>query len=145
MNEETVIMETVKINVMQGTISGISKEDFENLKDNMQRYFNNVRWDNDVVHINNSPGEQYMGTYDVVTILFNRMADSILEGKYGKLGFIGLIGKREIVGVIFFGNKKWELKAFTRPEAPQWYKAEEWYQRDKWREELEWKELFIRE
>ena len=145
MNEETVIMETVKINVIQGTISGISKEDFENLKDNMQRYFNNVRWDNDVVHINNSPGEQYMGTYDTVTILFNRMADSILEGKYGKLGFIGLIGKREIVGVIFFGNKKWELKAFTRPEAPQWYKAEEWYKRDKWREELEWKELFIRE
>ncbi len=145
MNDETVIMETVKINIIQGTISGISKKDFEDLKDNMQRNFNNVWWDNDVVHINNNRGEPYLGTYDTVKILFNRMADSILEGKYGKLGFIGLIGKREIVSVIFFGHKKWELQEFARPEAPQWYKTEEWYQRDKWREELEWAELFGRE
>ena len=145
MNEDTVIMETVKINIIQGAINGISKEDFENLKDNMQRHFNNVWWDNDVVRINSSHGEPYLGTYDMVKTLFNHMADSILEGKYGKLGFIGLIGKREIVSIIFFGHKKWELKEFARPEAPQWYKAEEWHQRDKWREELEWEELFIRE
>jgi hypothetical protein len=144
MHEETVIMETVKINVIQGTINGISKEDFESLKDNMQRYFNNVWWDNDVLHINSSRGEPYLGTYGKIKMLFSRVADSILEGKYGKLGFIGLIGKREIVGVIFFGHKKWELKEFVRPETPQWYKAEDWYQRDKWREELEWEELFIR-
>lgn len=144
MNEETVIMETLKINIIQGAISGISKEDFENLKDNMQRYFNNTWWDNDVVHINNTRGEPYLGTYDTVKILFNRMAESILEGKYGKLGFIGLVGKREIVSVIFFGHKKWEFKEFVRPETPQWYKTEDWYQRDKWREELEWEELFIR-
>jgi hypothetical protein len=77
-------------------------------------------------------------------MLFSRVADSILEGKYGKLGFIGLIGKREIVSIIFFGHRKWEFKEFARPETPQWYKAEDWYQRDKWREELEWEELFIR-
>jgi hypothetical protein len=144
MHEETVIMETVKINVIQGTINGISKEDFESLKDNRQRYFNNVWWDNDVLHINSSRGEPYLGTYGTIKMLFSRVADSILEGKYGKLGFIGLIGKREIVGVIFFGHKKWELNEFVRPETPQWYKAEDWYQRDKWREELEWEELFIR-
>ncbi len=144
MNEETVIMETVKISVIQGTINGISKEDFESLKDNMQRYFNNVWWDNDVLHINSSRGEPYLGTYDTVKMLFSLVADSIIEGKYGKLGFIGLIGKREIVSIIFFGHKKWELKEFSRPETPEWYRTEDWYQRDKWREELEWEELFIR-
>jgi hypothetical protein len=144
MHEETVIMETVKINVIQGTINGISKEDFESLKDNMQRYFNNVWWDNDVLHINSSQGEPYLGIYGKIKMIFSRVADSIIEGKYGKLGFIGLIGKREIVGVIFLGHKKWELNEFVRPETPQWYKAEDWYQRDKWREELEWEELFIR-
>ena len=37
MNGETVIMETVKINIIRGTISGISKEDFENLKDRWRK------------------------------------------------------------------------------------------------------------
>jgi len=144
MSEETVIMETVKISIIQGSIEGISKEDFAELKDHAQRYFHNVWWENDVVYINNNQGEPYLGTYDTVEAIFGQIADKILEGKYGKLGFIGLVGKREIVSVIFFGHKQWELKSFTRPEMPEWYKTEDWYQRDKWREELEWKELFSR-
>lgn len=145
MTEDTIIMETVKVNIIQGAISGISKGDFDKLKDIAQRYLHNVWWDNDVMHINNSRGEPYLGAYDEIRGLFNHIADSILEGKYGKLGFIGLVGKREIVGIIFFGHSTWELKEFTRPEAPPWYKTEDWYQRDKWREELEWKELFTRD
>ena len=144
MSDDTVIMETVKINIIQGSIDGISEEDFSELKDRSQRYFHNVWWKNDVMYINNSQGEPYLGTYDEIEALFGRIAGKILEGKYGKLGFIGLVGKRELVSVIFLGHKKWELREFTRPQAPDWYRTEDWYQRDKWREELEWKELFSR-
>jgi hypothetical protein len=144
MSEDTVIMETVKISIIQGSIEGISKEDFAELKDYTERYFHNVWWENDVMYINNNQGEPFLGTYDAVKEIFGQIAGKILEGKYGQLGFIGLIGKREIVSVIFFGHKQWELREFTRPETPEWYKTEDWYQRDKWREELEWKELFSR-
>ena len=106
MSDETVIMETVKISIIQGSIEGISKEDFAELKDHAQRYFHNLWWENDVVYINNNQGEPYLGTYDTVEAIFGQIADKILEGKYGKLGFIGLVGKREIVSVIFFGHNK---------------------------------------
>jgi len=144
MSEETVIMESIKVSIIQGSIEGISKEDFPELKDHTERYFHNVWWENDVMYINNNRGEPYMGSFDTIEEMFGRIAGKIVEGKYGKLGFIGLIGKREIVGVIFFGHKQWELREFTRPQAPDWYKTEDWYQKDKWREELEWKELFSR-
>lgn len=145
MSDETIIMETLKVNIIQGAIEGISKEDFAKLKDDVRKYFHHVWWKNDVMHINNSEGEPYFGTYDEIKAIFSRIAGSILESKYGKLGFIGLMGKREIISVIFLGHKKWELKEFTRPETPEWYKTEDWYQRDKWREELEWAELFAKE
>ena len=144
MSDETIIMETVKISIIQGSIEGISEEDFTELKDHSQRYFNNVWWKNDVMYINNNQGAPYLGTYDEIEALFGQIAGKIIEGKYGKLGFIGLVGKREIVSVIFLGHQKWELREFARPQAPDWYRTEDWYQRDKWREELEWKELFPR-
>lgn len=144
MTEETVILETVKVNIIQGSINGITKQNFEKLQAKTRQYFHNTWWDNDVMHINNGQGKPYLGTYDEIERLFNRIAESIVEGKYGKLGFIGLVGKREIIGVVFFGHNQWELEEFKRPEAPEWYKAEDWYLREKWREELEWDELFKR-
>lgn len=144
MSDETIIMETVKVSIIRGSIGGISKEDFAKLKEHIQRFFQNVRWDNDVMYINNTRGEPYLGTYDAIKQLFSKIAGSVPQGKYGKLGFIGLVGKREIIGVIFFGHKKWELREFARPEAPEWYKAEDWFQRDKWREEVAWEALFSR-
>lgn len=145
MSEDTVIMETLKVSIIQGSINGIPQKAFESLEGKARRYFSDVRWENDVMYISNLRGDPYMGTYSEVELMFKRIAESVVEGKYGKLGFIGLVGKREIVSVLFFGHKKWELMEFKRPEAPDWYKAEEWYQRDKWREELEWEELFKRQ
>ncbi len=144
MNEETMIMDTVKINIIQGSINGILKEDFDMLVKKAQIYFKNVRWNNETMFINNWGGEQYLGTFNEIELLFTLIANAISEGKYGKLGFIGLVGKREIAGIVFFGHKKWELKEFTRPETPAWYKTEEWFQKEKWREELEWDEIFGR-
>jgi hypothetical protein len=144
MTEETVIIETIKINIIQGSINGISKENFDKLQAETQQYFHRTWWDNDVMYINNSQGKPYLGTYSEIEMLFNRIAQNIVESKYGKLGFIGLMGKREIVGVVFFGHKQWELQEFKRPEAPEWYKTEDWHLREKWREELEWDELFKR-
>jgi hypothetical protein len=144
MTEETVIIETTKVNIIQGSINGISKENFDKLQAKTRQYFHRTWWDNDVMYINNSQGKPYLGTYDEIEMLFNRIAQSIVEGKYGKLGFIGLVGKREIIGVVFFGYKQWELQEFKRPEAPEWYKTEDWHLREKWREELEWDELFKR-
>jgi hypothetical protein len=74
--------------------------------------------------------------------VFSSIAGCVTPGKYGKVGFIGLVGKREIIGIVYFGHKKWEFKEFSRPEMPSWYKNEEWYKREKWEEELEWDALF---
>jgi hypothetical protein len=142
MSDETVVMNTVKINRIQGTINGIAEDDFEALEIDMRRYFRNVRWEKERLYIDNKEAEPYLGTFDQVENLLARIADHIPEGKYGKLGFIGLLGKREIVAIIFMKRKHWEMKEFTRPELPDWYKAEEWYQKERWEEEIMWDELF---
>lgn len=144
-SDKTVVMNTVKVNMVQGTIHGISKEVFESLKDDLQTYFQKVWWDQDRLHINNLGLDQYFGTFDEIESIFSRIAKNMVSSKYGKMGFIGLIGKREILAVAFFGHGKWELREFSRPEAPEWYKSEDWYQMEKFKEDMEWDELFKRD
>lgn len=144
MVEETLVMDTLKINIIQGTIGGISQEDFNVLEADMKRYFTGVTWEKERVTINNTSAEPHLGTYDRLENILARISDHIADGKYGKLGFIGLVGKREIVGIIFLANRKWELREFTRPELPDWYKVEDWYKKERWEEEIQWDELFAR-
>ena len=144
-SDKTVIMNTVKLNIVQGTISGVSKAAFAKLEPTLKPFFQNVRWDQDRLHINNFGQEQYFGTFDEIEAAFDKIANAMVGSKYGKLGFIGLIGKREILAVIFFGQGKWELKEFSRPEAPEWYKNEDWHQMEKFKEDMEWDELFKRD
>ena len=144
MPDETMVMNTVKINWVRGTVHGIAEDDFEALEVDMRRYFHNVWWDKERLYIDNKEMEPYLGTFDQIENLLARIADHIPAGKYGKLGFIGLLGKREIVAIIFMTRKHWEMKEFTRPELPEWYKAEEWYQKERWEEEIMWDELFRR-
>lgn len=144
MTEETVVLDTVKINIIQGIIDGMSKEDFDALKPDMERYFGEVNWEQERLYIDNTKAEPFLGTYDQLQNVFARIADHIPEGKYGKLGFIGLMGKREILAIIYMMRKKWEMLEFTRPEAPDWYKTEDWYKKERWEEEIQWDELFKR-
>ncbi|MBI9083996.1 MAG: hypothetical protein JEZ11_10395 [Desulfobacterales bacterium] len=144
-SDKTVIMNTVKLNIVQGTICGISQNAFSEMEPALKSLFQNVWWDQDRLHINNFGHDQYFGTFDELEAVFGKLANAMVGSKYGKLGFIGLIGKREILAVIFFGQGKWELKEFTRPEAPEWYKSEDWYQMEKFKEDMEWDELFKRD
>lgn len=144
MTDETLVMNTLKVNIIQGSIDGIAKEDFDVLRADIQRYFSETRWEKERVYINNTRSEPYFGTYDQMENLFARISDHMAKGKYGKLGFIGLVGKREIVGIVYFMRKRWELLEFTRPEMPKWYKTEEWYRHERWEEEIQWDELFGR-
>jgi hypothetical protein len=144
-SDETVVMNTVKVNIIQGTIHGITQEAFEALEPSLTEYFQNVRWDQGKMRVSNRGQDQYFGTYDEIERAFAKIADAMVGSKYGKLGFIGLIGKREIIGLVFFGQGKWELKEYSRPEAPDWYKSEDWLKMEKFKEDMEWDELFKRE
>jgi hypothetical protein len=144
MTDETMVMDTLKINVVQGSISGISQDDYNALEVDMKRYFAGVTWEKEKIFIDNTRAEPHLGTYNRLENLLARISDHIADGKYGKLGFIGLVGKREIVGIIFLAKKKWELREFKRPEMPNWYKIEDWYKKERWEEEIQWDELFGR-
>ncbi|MCP3952527.1 MAG: hypothetical protein GY697_09975 [Desulfobacterales bacterium] len=143
--DATLVMDTVKINVLQGIIQGVVESDFQKLSEKISPILKNIWWDKDCLFINNTDREQFFGDYHQLEEIFDQIAAVVTSGQYGKLGFIGLMGKREIVATVYFGNKKWELKEFSRPSAPEWYKSEEWHKMEKWREEdLEWDELFKR-
>ena len=144
-NDATLVMDTVKINILQGVIQGIVEADFQKLSDQINPILQKVWWDKDCLFINTRESEQFFGDYQQLEVVFDKIAAVVTSGQYGKLGFIGLLGKREIVATVYFGSKKWELKEFSRPSAPEWYKSEEWHKMEKWREEdLEWDELFKR-
>ena len=144
MTEETVVMNTVKVNIIQGSIDGVAKEDYDVLEADIRRYVNGVRWEKEKIYIDNTRSEPFLGTFDQMENLFARIADHIQKGKYGKLGFIGLVGKREIIGIVYLMRRRWEMREFSRPEAPDWYKTEEWYAKERWEEEIQWDELFKR-
>lgn len=144
-NDATLVMDTVKINILQGIVQGVVESDYQKLAEKISPVLKNVWWDKDCLFINNRGSEQFFGDYHQLEKVFDDIAAVVTSGQYGKLGFIGLMGKREIVATVYFGNKKWELKEFSRPSAPEWYKSEEWHKMEKWREEdLEWDELFKR-
>jgi hypothetical protein len=144
-NDATLVMDTVKINILQGIVQGVVESDFQKLAEKISPVLKKVVWDKDCLIINNRGNEQFFGDYHQLEEVFDEIAAVVTSGQYGKLGFIGLMGKREIVATVYFGNKKWELKEFSRPSAPEWYKSEEWHKMEKWREEdLEWDELFKR-
>jgi len=144
-NDATQVMDTVKINILQGIIQGVVESDFNKLSENISPVLKKVWWDKDCIFINNRNCEQFFGDYYQLERVFDEIAAVVTSGQYGKLGFIGLMGKREIVATVYFGNQQWELKEFSRPSAPEWYKSEEWHKMEKWREEdLEWDELFKR-
>ncbi len=144
-NDATMVMDTVKINILQGIVNGVIESDFETLAETISPVLKKIWWDKDRLFVNNRGNEQFFGDYDKLERVFDEIAAVVTAGQYGKLGFIGLMGKREIVATVYFGNSKWELKEFTRPKAPDWYKSEEWHKMEKWREEdLEWDELFKR-
>jgi len=144
-NDATMVMDTVKINILQGIIHGITEPDYQKLSGIISPIFKNIWWDKDILYVNNKGGEQFFGEFYKLEAVFDEIAGVVTPGQYGKLGFIGLMGKREIVAAVYIGNKNWELKEFSRPSAPKWYKSEEWNKMEKWREEdLEWDELFKR-
>lgn len=144
-NDATLVMDTVKINIIQGIVQGVVESDFQKLSADISPILMNVWWDKDCLYVNSRDSDQFFGDYHQLENVFDQIAAVVTAGQYGKLGFIGLMGKREIVATVYFGNQKWELKEFSRPSAPDWYKAEEWHKMEKWREEdLEWDELFKR-
>ena len=144
-NDATLVMDTVKINILQGVIQGVVESDFNKLSAEISPVLKKVWWDKDCIFINNRDCGQFFGDYHQLEKVFDEIAAVVTSGQYGKLGFIGLMGKREIVATVYFANQQWELKEFSRPSAPEWYKSEEWHKMEKWREEdLEWDELFKR-
>lgn len=144
-NDATQVMDTVKVNILQGVVQGILESDFKLISEKISPILKNVWWTKDRLCINDRDSEQFFGDFHQLEAVFDDIAAVVTSGQYGKLGFIGLMGKREIVATVYFGNKQWELKEFTRPSAPEWYKSEAWHKMEKWREEdLEWDELFKR-
>ncbi len=144
-NDATMVMDTVKINILQGIVHGVVESDFKKLSEKIAPILKKVWWDKDCLFVNNRGNEQFFGDYYKLENVFDEIAGVVTPGQYGKLGFIGLLGKREIIATVYLANGKWELKEFSRPSAPEWYKSEEWHKMEKWREEdLEWDELFKR-
>ena len=99
--------------IILGMINGISKNDFEILKKDLQDNFDKVAWKDDAISIKSERKHLRMKS------IFTRISNFISLGNYGSLLYIG----NEKVACIYLGHKKFEGRLFKEPKPPEWWEA----------------------
>ena len=97
--------------IIIGTINGISKIHYEELKKDLNRYFEKVGWKDNTLLINSSKKHEHIKN------IANKIADCIAEGEYGSLLYVG----NNRVVCIYFGHKRFVGKQYKEPVPPEWW------------------------
>ena len=88
-----MVMDTVKINILQGIVQGVVESGFQKLSEKISPVLQNVWWDKDRLFVSNRGSEQFFGDYHKLEKAFDEIAGVVTSGQHGKLGRIGLMGK----------------------------------------------------
>ena len=94
-----------------GTIDGISKKDFDRLKEELRRCFDEVGWKNGALVIRSSRD------HDSVKDVFSRISNAVQPGKFGTLLYVG----HGNVACFYFGSRQYVGKRFKEPTPPDWW------------------------
>jgi len=97
--------------IILGTISGISKFDYEKLKKDLDAYFEKAWWKDNTLSVSSTK------KHDSIKKIATKIANCICEGEYGSLLFIG----NNRVVCIFFGHKCFVGKPYLEPDPPEWW------------------------
>lgn len=97
-----------------GTIEGVSKRDFNRLKQTLQSRFDEVGWSNDMLVVRSSRDHGQLK--DVFTMI----ADTVKKGKFGSLLYVG----HGNVACFYFGHKKYVGRKYKEPRPPGWWKPD---------------------
>ena len=62
-NDDTMVMDTVKINILQGIVHGVVESDFQKLSEKITPILQKVWWDKDRLFVSNRGSEQFFGDY----------------------------------------------------------------------------------
>jgi len=94
-----------------GTIEGISEQDFQRLKAELCRYFDEVRWKDESLVIKS------WRDHGSVKPIFTRIAESIRPGRFGTLLYVG----HGNVACFYFGSNRYVGRRFREPTPPDWW------------------------
>ena len=94
-----------------GTIDGISRKDFDRLKEDLRRYFDEVGWNNGALAIKSSRD------HDTVKDIFAKIATCVQPGKFGSLLYVG----HGNVACFYFGHQQYVGRRFKEPTPPDWW------------------------
>ena len=100
--------------IIFGTIDGISKKDFERLKQELEECFQQVRWNDNTLIIKSEKKHRR------IKVVATKIADCIAEGKFGSLLYVG----NDRVVCIYFGHRQFAGKQYGEPEPPEWWGAQ---------------------
>jgi hypothetical protein len=107
--------------IILGTINGISKADYEKLKNNLNQYFEKAAWKDNTLFINSSKKHEH------IKEIATKIANCIAEGEYGSLLFVG--NKRVVC--IYLGHKQFVGKPYKEPSPPEWWGEKKEFPADK--------------
>ena len=79
-NDTTLVMDSVKINIVQGIVQGVVKSDFQTLADAIIPVLKKVWWKKDCLYINSRNSEQFFGEYHQLEIIFDKIAAVVTPG-----------------------------------------------------------------
>lgn len=94
-----------------GTIEGISRNDFNAMKTDLRRHFDEVGWKDGALVIKSARD------HEPVKSIFARIAGSIAPGKFGTLLYVG----HGNVACFYFGHGKYVGRRYREPKPPDWW------------------------
>lgn len=94
-----------------GTINGISRKHYGAIESDLKAVFDNVRWKDDKLYIKSEK------KHHRVRLVFQKIADSMQEDKFGSLLYVG----NSRVACIYFGHKRFVGKQYREPDPPDWW------------------------
>jgi len=98
-----------------GTINGVSKKDFDRLKKELTKRFDEVGWKNDVLLIKSERN------HEAVKGVFTKIAACVHPGQFGTLLYVG----HGNVACFYFGHKKYVGRRYKEPTPPDWWEPQE--------------------
>ena len=101
----------VSQSLILGSIKGISKKDYNQLKIDLQGYFDKVAWKDHTIYIRSEKRHRR------IKEIFGKIADCVSEGQFGSLLYVG----NDKVACIYFGHKKFVAKQYREPSPPAWW------------------------
>lgn len=102
----------VSSSLIMGRIEGIGRRDYDLLADELKRFFQRVRWQDEALVIRSEQRHAKMRP------VFQMIADRMVEGRFGSLLYVGSGN----VACFYFAHGRVTGRRYREPEPPDWWR-----------------------